>query len=154
MADHLRLDFNLAESLAVVHTDNGTDHLRNNDHVTEVGLDGSGLLVVTALSLGLAQLLDQTHRLSLQTTLETTASSGVNQLNQLLVGQVHELFQVNTTVGELTESSLLLNVRVVSLMNRNNVKVESSTSGPRHIFKYQQINSTHAIQRIKITYQQ
>jgi hypothetical protein len=39
------LDLNLVEGLAVVHTDVAANHLRNNDHVAEVGLDNSGLLL-------------------------------------------------------------------------------------------------------------
>jgi hypothetical protein len=39
VADHLRLDLNLVEGLAVVDTNNASNHLRDNDHVTEMCLD-------------------------------------------------------------------------------------------------------------------
>lgn len=38
-AEITHLDFNSVEGLAVVDTDDATNHLRNDDHVTEVGLD-------------------------------------------------------------------------------------------------------------------
>ena len=38
--NHLRLDLNLVEGLAIVDTDDATNHLRHNDHVAEVGPDG------------------------------------------------------------------------------------------------------------------
>lgn len=53
VAGHLGLDLNGVEDLSVVDTDNGTDHLGDDDHVTEVGLDGGGLLVDLGLLLGL-----------------------------------------------------------------------------------------------------
>jgi hypothetical protein len=36
VADHLRLDLNLVEGLAVVHTNDTSDHLWNNNHVPQV----------------------------------------------------------------------------------------------------------------------
>lgn len=36
MTDHLRLDLNLVEGLAVVHTNDATNHFRYDDHVPEV----------------------------------------------------------------------------------------------------------------------
>merc|ERR1712130_736278 len=45
VADHLRLDLDGVELLARVDTNDGADHLRNDDHVTEVSLDDSGLLI-------------------------------------------------------------------------------------------------------------
>ena len=37
VANHLRLDLNLIEALAIVDTNDASDHLRDNDHVAEVG---------------------------------------------------------------------------------------------------------------------
>ena len=36
MTNHLRLDLNLVEGLAVVDTNDASDHFWNNDHVAEV----------------------------------------------------------------------------------------------------------------------
>ena len=94
VTDHLSLDFNVAEVVTVVHTDDATDHLGNNDHVTEVGLHGLRTLVLTSSSLlkhqkqiqlqieqrrtySLLKSLQESHRLSLQTTAETTAGTSL-----------------------------------------------------------------------------
>jgi hypothetical protein len=45
VADHLGLDFDLVELLSGVDTDDAADHLGDDNHVTEVGLDEVGLLV-------------------------------------------------------------------------------------------------------------
>ncbi len=49
VADHISLDLDQVEDLAVVHSDLSTDHLGDDDHVAEVGLDGLGLLEGLAL---------------------------------------------------------------------------------------------------------
>ena len=90
MANHLRLDLNLVELLAGVDTNDGADHLGDNDHVTEVGLDEVGLLVGLGLLLRLAELLDETHGLALQTAVEATAGTGVDDITELLRREVEE----------------------------------------------------------------
>jgi hypothetical protein len=37
VANHFRLDLNLVEGLAIVNSDDTSNHLRNNDHVAEMG---------------------------------------------------------------------------------------------------------------------
>ena len=81
MPSHLRLDLHRVEHLAVVDTDDGPDHLGDDDHVAEVGLDDSGLFVGESLLLRLAELLDEAHRATLQTALEPTASTGMDELD-------------------------------------------------------------------------
>lgn len=95
MANHLGLDFDLVELLTGVDTDDAADHLGDNDHVTEVGLDEVGLLVGASLLLGLAELLDETHGLALQTAVEATTSAGVNDITELFGGEVKEPVQIN-----------------------------------------------------------
>jgi hypothetical protein len=90
VANHLRLDLNLVEFLSGVDSDNRTNHLRDDDHVTEVGLDEVGLLVGLRLLLGLAELLDQTHGLTLKTTVEPSAGTGMDEISELLGGKVQE----------------------------------------------------------------
>jgi hypothetical protein len=90
VANHLRLDLDLVELLSRVHTNDGTNHLRDNDHVAEVGLDEVGLLVGAGLLLRLTELLDQTHWLALETAVETTAGAGVDDIAELLAGEVEE----------------------------------------------------------------
>jgi hypothetical protein len=88
MAHHLWLDFHLVELLAAVDTDNRPNHLGHNDHVTQVRLDQVGLLVGLRLLLGLAQLLDQTHRAALQAPVESAARARVQDRDQLVAGDV------------------------------------------------------------------
>lgn len=77
------LDFNLVEGLALMNTNVSTDHFGDDDHVTEVSLDNSGLLLNGGGSLALAKLLHQGQRLALKTTLEAAASASVEELNEL-----------------------------------------------------------------------
>ena len=51
VANHLRLDLNLVEGLAIVDTDDATNHLRHNDHVAEVGPDGLWLFTSRSIFL-------------------------------------------------------------------------------------------------------
>jgi hypothetical protein len=83
MTGHLGLDFNLVEDLTVVDTNNGTNHLRDNDHVTEMGLNDLRLLASRSVLLGSTELLDKTHGLTLKTTLESSTSTTVNELHEL-----------------------------------------------------------------------
>jgi len=83
VADHFRLDFDLVELLSRVDANDATNHLGNNNHVTEVGLDKVGLLVGLGLLLGLSELLDETHRLALKTTVEPTAGAGMDEVTEL-----------------------------------------------------------------------
>ena len=110
VTNHLRLDFNLVELLTGVDTNDGADHLGDDDHVTEVSLDEVGLLVGLGLLLGLAKLLDETHGLALQTTVEASAGTSVNDITELFGGEVEELVEVDSAVGKLAELSSLLDL--------------------------------------------
>lgn len=90
MANHFRLDLNLVELLAGVDADNAANHLRDDNHVTEVRLDEIGLLVGLGLGLGLAQLLDQTHGLALETAVEPTTGTGMDEVAEVFGGKVEE----------------------------------------------------------------
>jgi hypothetical protein len=78
------LDFNLVESLAVVDSNNAADHLRDNDHVAEVGLDNFWLLIRRSFLLCLTQLLNKGHGLALESSGESSAGSAVHQVHKLL----------------------------------------------------------------------
>ena len=101
VASHLGLDFDRVEylshntsllsiplhrqtgpqtHLAVVDTNDRANHLGDDDHVTEVSLHDRGLVVRGRLLLRLAKLLDQTHRLALETALEPPAGTSVDDL--------------------------------------------------------------------------
>lgn len=142
MSHHLRLDLNLIELFARVHADHAANHLRHDDHVSEMCLDRVRLLVGLRLLLGFAQLLDQTHGLALETAIESAPGAGVNDIAELFGGEVEEarvredvlampswsepgscailysLIELNTPVGELAERSLLLQLCSYSFVSR------------------------------------
>ncbi len=90
MADHLGLDLDLVELLAGVDANDGANHLGDDNHVAEVGLDGVGLLVGLGLLLGLAQLLDQTHGAALQAAVDPAAGAGVDDITELVGAEVQK----------------------------------------------------------------
>ena len=88
MTNHLSLDFNVVETLSVVHTNDASDHLRNNNHVTKMSLHRLRALILRASSLlqpsfgihthyRLMKSLQKSHRLSLQSTTESTTSTSL-----------------------------------------------------------------------------
>ena len=90
--------------LAVVDADDGADHLGDDDHVTEVGLHDRRLFVGERLLLRLAELLDEAHRLALETALEPTAGTSVDDLHvkekyEDLVFLVYDLHVMHTSTN-------------------------------------------------------
>lgn len=108
VTDHLGLDLGVDEEATGVNANHAADHFGNDNHVTQVRLDRGGLLVGGSLGLGLAQALDKTHRLALQTALEPSAGTSVDELHEVPVRHVEQRVKLNTSVGELAESSLSL----------------------------------------------
>jgi len=103
VSDHFRLDFDLVEflkfyqhcvatkifevtNLARVNTNDAANHLRNYNHVSQVCPDCIWLLVWLCLLLGLSELLNQSHRLALETAVEPTACAGVDDITELFGG--------------------------------------------------------------------
>lgn len=99
MANHLRSDFDLVELLAGVDTDDAADHLGDDDHVSQMRLDEVRLLVGLSLLLSLAQLLDQAHGLSLETSVDPAAGSGVDDIAKLLGAEIEETIIVQNHVS-------------------------------------------------------
>lgn len=95
MTNHLRLDFDLVEFLSRVDTNDGTDHLWDDDHISQVSLDNVWLLIWLGLLLCLTELLDQTHWLALETAVEPTAGTGVDNITELIGGEVEESVREN-----------------------------------------------------------
>jgi hypothetical protein len=77
-----------------------------------VGLDHFWLLVLRGFLLGLAELLDQTHGLALESTLELATGTAMNEFHELFVGEIEQLFEIDTAVGELAEGPLLFEIFV------------------------------------------
>jgi len=90
VADHLGLDLDLVELLAGVDANDAANHLGDNDHVAEVGLDEVGLLVGLGLLLGLAELLDKAHGLALEAAVEPSTRAGVDEVTELFGAEVEE----------------------------------------------------------------
>lgn len=66
--------------LAIVDTDNTSDHLGYNDHVAKMSFDYCGLLIRGCLLLCFTQLLDETHGAALETSSKPATCTGVYQL--------------------------------------------------------------------------
>ena len=66
--------------LSIVDTDNTSNHLRNDYHVTQMCFDDSGFFIRWGFLLGLAQFFNQTHGATLETTFKTTTSTRMDKL--------------------------------------------------------------------------
>lgn len=106
VANHLWLNLNGVENLTVVDTNQGADHLWNNNHVSQVGLDDSWLLVSWGSQLGGSQLGDETHWLGTQASGESSSNSGAAELGELVGVHLQKLLKVNALEGEGLEGSL------------------------------------------------
>jgi len=72
----------LCAHLAVVDSDDRTNHFWDNDHVPEVGLDHGGFFVGRSLLLCLSQFLDQTQGLALEAAVETPTGTSMDNLER------------------------------------------------------------------------
>lgn len=85
MSRHFGFDFDGVEGLAVVYTDDATDHLRDDDHVSQVGLDDGWFLIRRGLFFGFAEFLDETHWTAFETAVELATSAGVDEFDELFI---------------------------------------------------------------------
>ena len=90
MSHHLRLDLHLIELLARVDSDHAANHLRDDDHVSQVCLDEVGLLIRLGVLLRFAQFLDQAHGAAFQAAVESTAGAGMEDVEEFVGGDVEE----------------------------------------------------------------
>lgn len=74
------LSYTLPTHLSIVNSDHTPNHLRHDDHVTEMSLHDRRFLIRGSLLLGFAQFLDEAHGTTFQTALEATASTGMHKL--------------------------------------------------------------------------
>ena len=112
VVDHLGLDLDLVEDLAVVNANDGADHLGDDDDVAQVSLDASGLLTDLAGQgfLGLAETLEEVLLSALDAAVEMATLTATEQLDQVLGFHVQELVEVDTAEGVLLEGALLLDL--------------------------------------------
>ena len=106
VTDHLRLDLDGVEGLAVVDTDDRPDHGGGDDFVAAVGVDGLGLLTLGGFSLGPEDLAHEDGVLDLLATGAAAALTGGEELVDVLLAHVEELVELDTSVLELLEGSL------------------------------------------------
>ena len=110
VSDHLSFDFNRVESFTVVNADNASNHLWHNKHVSEMGFDDCWFFIRGSFLSGFPQFLDQSHGFSLQSTLETSSCTSVNDLHELLIAEIEEGFEFDPSVLKFTEGSSFLEV--------------------------------------------
>ena len=111
MADHFRLNLYLVEFFARVNANHTTNHLGDNNHVSQVGLHKVGLLVRLGFLFGLAKLLDQAQGATAETAIEPTASAGMDNVTKLFGGKVKEAGFIRTLMpGKLMRRSLLVEI--------------------------------------------
>lgn len=127
VADHLGSDLDLVEGLSVVNSDNRSNHLREDHHVSKVSLDDGRLLIGLSSGLGLVELLHQARRLSLESMHQSSSSTGVSELNKVLGRHLHEILEVNTSVGELLEGLSLAGLNFFGHVEYDVVECVSST---------------------------
>lgn len=90
-----------ARYLAVVDSDNGTNHFWDDDHVPEVGFDHCGLFIGRSFFLGLSQFLDQTQGFAFEAAVETPAGAGMDNLTDIDQSRGEETARSNTHFNEL-----------------------------------------------------
>lgn len=124
------LNFNLVECFAVVHTNHGPNHLRQNDHVSQVGLDHLWFLHGRSLLLCLTQTLQKGLLLATQTTVKPPPLACTVELHKLLTEMKREDSKVNNggkkTPGSFTYAHYNCHYPVmyrVIWKNRNTSKV-------------------------------
>lgn len=127
VSNHFGFQLNGIKSLSIVHSNNGPNHFRNDNHVPEMGLDSVWFLTDGQVLFGNTEFLQERRVLALESSLESSASAAVQEVHQLffnectcpvqdsqtvylLIVQFEELFQVDTSESKLFKSSLLLDL--------------------------------------------
>ena len=103
VAAHVGLDLNGGPVLARVDLSDTTDHLGHNDGVTEVGLDGLGLLTVGGILDRGPDLLDESVVLGVNTVLESSSLARLEKGDDVLGVHLEELVDFDTSVNLFLE---------------------------------------------------
>jgi hypothetical protein len=103
LADHLSLDLDGGPVLSGVDFTDGSAHLGHDDSVTEVSLDGLGLLTVRGVLDGGLKLLDESVVLGVHAVLESSALSGLEKSDNFSGVELEELIELDTSVNLLLE---------------------------------------------------
>merc|ERR1719192_1594681 len=81
-----------------------------------MGLHYSWFFIWGSFFFGLSEFLHQSHGFHFQSTGESTSGSSVDNLHQLLTGQIKQLVEINTSEHKLPEGSLLLQLHLGSFV--------------------------------------
>ena len=103
VTNHIGLDFDGVPVLSGVDFADGTNHLGDDDSVSEMGLDGLGLLTVLAVLNRLDELLDETVVTRVDSTSESSALTGSEHADNIVGGHLEELLKLDTSVNLLFE---------------------------------------------------
>lgn len=103
LTNHIGLDLDGVPVLSGVDFSDGTDHLWHDDGITEMSLDGFGLLTVGSVLDGLSQLLDETVVTRVNTASESSLLSGLEHGHDFGGAKFEKLLELNTSVNLLFE---------------------------------------------------
>ena len=103
IADHVSFDFDGVPVLSRVNFADGTDHLWHDDGISQMSLDGFGLLSVRSVFHGFGKLLDQSIVSLVNATSESALLSGTEHSHDLSSAHFEELVELNTSVDLLFE---------------------------------------------------
>jgi hypothetical protein len=104
---NLRLDLHLRKHLAIVHANNGSNHFRDDDHVSQVRLDGCGLLMLGGFFLRLVELLNQSEWLSRQSAIDLSAGARSQERQNVDRFERKKRIKVNASERKLLEGTAL-----------------------------------------------
>ena len=107
VADHISLDLNRVPVLATIALNDAIAHFRNDDSVTQMGLDTLRLLSKRDILLGEAELLNEAIVLGRVAAFEASALSRVHHCGNITRGHLKELFELVASVNLLLERLLL-----------------------------------------------
>ena len=111
ITNHVSSDLDGVPVLARVNLADGTDHLGHDDGISEMSLDGCGLLAVGGILDGLGELLDKTVVTGVDSASESSAGSGPEHGHDFLGGEFEKLIELDTSVNLLFECFSLLGLR-------------------------------------------
>lgn len=83
MTGHLWLYLHAVEDLSIIDSNNTSNHLWYDNHVSQMRLHDRRLFVWWSCLLRQTQLFDETHRAAFKTSLETTAGTGMDKIDKL-----------------------------------------------------------------------
>merc|ERR1712223_228336 len=131
VSNHFGLDFDLVEGFAIIDSNNGSGHLRNDNHISQVSFHTIWFFICGSFLLLLAEFLNQSHGLAFQTTTDFSTDSAREQLHQLFIVHIQKLIKIDSSVSELTEGPLFLELSCGGLIIRHCSSIKCDTGkGP------------------------